>query len=114
MPGTSARGYHYPVAGDEMGDLPSTLLDLVNDIEAKLKRFESGNVSQVCTANTNHNVVVTFATPFAAAPVVVASVSGSDADAVHVLVGAITTTQVTFIVKSVVGATRTIRWIAHG
>lgn len=119
MPSATARGYEYPVAGDDVGDLPAKVQDLAETVDAQLKRQESGVATTASTASgTAIDVTITFGAAFAAAPVVLAThiFNASDPALFSVIVKSRSTTGCVLRVKQTSGSSvvMNLAWLAIG
>lgn len=118
MPSQTSRGYEYPVSADDIGDLPGTVQDLAETIEAQLKRIESGTgASGSLTTGNGADVSITFAAAFAAAPkVTVTTVLNGTLPGATCWVKSRSTTGAVIRVHNATGATTAVGfdWHAQG
>lgn len=115
MPQTT-RGYRYPDGTAKIGEFDLHVKDLADDIEAKVKRIESGSVSiSIAAVNTVYSQAVTFATPFPAVPNLAFSYQTATPHQVFASFSNLTVNGFTIYVLRTVGTFQIpVHWIARG
>lgn len=119
MASQTTRGYEYPTAGDDIGDLPAKVQELAETVDGQLKRQESGVATSASLgAGVGGDITIAFGAAFAAAPVclAVAVVNGSDSSLFPVMIKTRSTTGMVIRVKNGSGSSVAIPvcWLAIG
>lgn len=114
MPGTTSRGFRYPLDADPVNDGALAVRNLANDVNNKVGVFASGTATVTVSASDSGNVIVTFpAGRFTTPPVVVVS---STTYGYYAWVDSITATQCRVLLTHVNltsgSITAAVKWIA--
>lgn len=115
MPGTTSKGFPYPLGTEPVADGDDAIKNLAQSVDSKVGVLASGLASVVLSSQIQNSITVTFpAGRFVAAPNVVATSESGNYVAMST---SPTTTNVLIWASSKTGVSSSgtvpVRWIAH-